>query len=246
MHVAHRSPTRDPHSRHSREVAVSSDFTTTSSSRASAGQFGDRTSMNAYPSDQVSSSINWTPRSRIIALIWLNTVRGVWNSTTEDSSPRVRVASRSPAPWSTDTSSPALTWIPKLERRWFALYRRSLSENFAGTVNPSHDVTNPVTVACGSSFISRSKSVREPNFSVTRFLKTSRVPSIVRPPSTSPLWISIAMSSDVRRAGGAGAGFSTALAGGFAAGGPPRLAGGGGAGFFSPLFQNLKGIPTPS
>src|SRR3989442_8776159 len=143
MHVAHRSPTRDPHSGHSAELAVSSAFTTTSSSRARAPQFGDFTSMNAYSSDHVSSSMNRTPRSLIIEFISLNTSRGLWNWRTDVWSPRVSVDSRNPSPSSRDTSSVAFIWIPKLESRWFALYRRSARSNFAGTVNPSQDVTNP-------------------------------------------------------------------------------------------------------
>jgi len=55
MQVVHFSPTRDPHSGHSRSPAVSSAFTTTSSPSASLLQCGVFASMKAYPFDHVSS-----------------------------------------------------------------------------------------------------------------------------------------------------------------------------------------------
>src|SRR5437773_3429054 len=197
--------------------------------------------------------MNLTPRSRTIELISLNTSRGVWNWRIVWASPRVNVASRRLCALSIDTSSAAFTWIPKLERRWFALYRRPARSNFAGTVNPSHPTTNPVTVPWGSCFIVVSNPSVDPNFSASGFLKTSRVPSIASPASTSPLWISVATSRGAGFAAGSvfsapfGGAFSSGLSAPFAAGFAPALPsgffGGDGAALGSSFFQNLKGIP---
>src|SRR2546426_3081606 len=250
MQVTQRSPTADPHSGHSPSVAVSSAFTITSSPRAKRSQLGDRTSMNAYSWDHVSSSMNRSPRSRIIVLSSLNTSRGLWKWSTTFWSPRENVASRRPWASSTEISSLAETCIPKLESRWFAWYSRSARSNFSGTVKPSHETTNPVTINWGFSFIFRSNSSRDPNFAATRFLKTSRVASTARPNSTRPLWTSAAMSSG-DRFGAGGAGLAAGLTGGFTGVGAGAGAagfgvgltsggfGGGGSSFFSSFFQNL-------
>src|SRR2546422_1511646 len=192
--------------------------------------------------------MNRTPRSRTIELISLNTSRGVWNWRIVWESPKVNVASRRPCASSTETSSVAFTWMPKLERRWFALYRRCARSNFASTVKPSQEVTNAVTVACGSSFIVASNSSRDPNLSARRFLNTSRVPSIASPASTSPLWISSATSTGLRFAIAAVSGafappFEGAVSGAFSTALLSAFLGGGEAGLDSSFFQNLKGIP---
>src|SRR3989449_7959733 len=195
--------------------------------------------------------MNRTPRSRTIELISLNTSRGVWNWRIVWESPKVNVASRRPCASSTETSSVAFTWMPKLERRWFALFRRCARSNFASTVNPSQEVTNAVTVACGSSFIVVSNSSRDPYLSARRFLNTSRVPSIARPASTSPLWISSATSTGLRFGASAFSGafgppFEGTASGAFSTTLLSLFFGGAGAGFGfdCSVFQNLKGIPA--